>query len=50
MTAEEGPTELAYEMLTRFPQQWGGNQPYYPDDHRYDVRRPTLRPWWRKEK
>jgi hypothetical protein len=47
--ALEGPTDVAYEMLTRYPQHWGGDErPYYPDDHRYDVRRPTLRPWWKK--
>jgi hypothetical protein len=36
--------DVAYEMLTRFPQHWGEG-PYFPDDHRYDVRRPELRPY-----
>jgi hypothetical protein len=40
------PNDVAYEMLTRFPQH-GGQQPYFPDDHRYDVRRPDHRPYKR---
>jgi hypothetical protein len=47
--AIESPADVAYEMLTRYPQHWGDDKPYYPDDHRYDVRRPALRPWLGKK-
>jgi hypothetical protein len=35
------PTDVAYDLLTRYPQSFSGAQPYFPDEHRYDVRRPA---------
>jgi hypothetical protein len=38
------PNDVAFEMLTRYPQHWG-EEPYFPDEHRYDIRRPNLLPY-----
>jgi hypothetical protein len=32
--------DIAYALLTRYPQTWT-QRPYIPDDHRYDYRRPA---------
>jgi hypothetical protein len=38
---ERDRTDVAYALLTRYPQTWTEG-PYHPEEHRYDYRRPEL--------